>query len=72
MDHWDLVGKLRAPAGDALRRWAEMEGKSPTMRDDLYRSARASRPIQRIPIVVLATSGKLIAAFVHACVRSSQ
>jgi hypothetical protein len=71
VEPWEATINLRAKKPDALRQWADMEGKSPTMRDDLYRRHAARRLPRRSSLVLLATSGKLIAAFVHAWLNSS-
>jgi hypothetical protein len=72
VDHWNLIAKLRAPQADRLREWADMEGKSPTMRDDLYRRhalARQSRSFATAPVAI---SVKFIATVVHAWLSGSR
>jgi hypothetical protein len=49
-----------------------MEGKSPTMRDDLYRRITAAQPSRRNTFPLLIVSGKLIAAVVHAFLNGSR
>lgn len=72
MDHWDSLTTLRAPKSDPLRKWADMEGKSPTMSEDLYRRHVANRPPRRNALALLVMSGKLIAAAVHAWLTGSR
>jgi hypothetical protein len=56
MQHWH-PHIVRAERPGAVRQWADLEGKSPTMRDDLYQKyAEQPAPIlkQRSRIVLLA------------------
>jgi hypothetical protein len=56
MDLWQII----AERNDAIRRWAELEGKSPQMSDDLYqehvptRNRRARWPLAVLLLVLLA------------------
>jgi hypothetical protein len=51
---------------DALRKWAELEGKSAAMREDLYRSGKT--PLQPPPhtLVSLGISARLVAWAIEA------
>jgi hypothetical protein len=64
MDTWHSL-PLRAEAADPVRRWADLEGKSPTMRDELYRqhASRKSRTFQELPQALMAI--ELIAALLN-------
>jgi hypothetical protein len=72
VEQWNLIVKLRAPEGDALRQWAEMEGKSPTMRDDLYRRHSLVRQSRTSVPASFAISIKLIAAIVNSWLSGSR
>jgi hypothetical protein len=51
MEPWQCI----AERNDAIRKWAELEGKSPQMSDDLYRgyAEPAEEPQDRPPAVGL-------------------
>jgi hypothetical protein len=72
VDHFDLYAHLRASKPDPVRRWAELEGKSLTMCEDLQRR-HEPQPRKRLQFVALiAWSGKLIATILHAWFRDSR
>ena len=72
MDHWDSLTTLRAPRIDVVRKWADMEGKSPTMREDLYQSRVQPGAPPRNVLTLLVTSVKIVTAMVHAWVSDSR
>ena len=58
--HYDIV---RAAPSDAVRKWAELEGKSATTRDDLYRAQFTSeRPIKVRSALIFAAAEALAGA----------
>jgi hypothetical protein len=72
VDHWDSNSKLRAPESDPLRKWADMEGKSPTMSEDLYLSQAPRKPSSLNIVAFFAASTKLVAGIVHAWLSDSR
>ena len=72
MDHWDSNSKLRAPRTDPLRNWADLEGKSPTMSEDLYRENTPSAPTPLGALISIATGMKLVTGIVHAWLSDSR
>jgi len=61
MESHDINSMLRARQ-ERLRRWADLEGKSPTMRDDLYRQHASHRRLRRNPRRLAVRGGKLLVA----------
>ena len=60
--HYDIV---RAAPSDAVRRWAELEGKSATTRDDLYRAQVPSlRPI-KVKAELVFAAAEVLAGALH-------
>ncbi|HVT28748.1 MAG TPA: hypothetical protein VHE81_12110 [Lacipirellulaceae bacterium] len=55
---------VRATESDSIRRWATLEGKSATMKEDLLRRAQ-SRP-RRNRLVIVGSIAELAATLVHA------
>jgi hypothetical protein len=60
--HYDIV---RAAPSDAVRRWAELEGKSATTRDDLYRAQFTSAPPLRIKAAMIVAAAEVLAGALH-------
>jgi hypothetical protein len=52
MDHWHPIS-VRADKPDVVQRWAQLEAKSPAMREELCERYKAQRAIResRIPLV---------------------
>ncbi|HEX5470522.1 MAG TPA: hypothetical protein VFW73_01485 [Lacipirellulaceae bacterium] len=63
MDHWHAIS-VRANESGAIRRWATLEGKSATTREDLVRRVEA-RP-RRKRLIAVANMAEVAAAMVHA------
>jgi hypothetical protein len=60
--HYDIV---RAAPSDAVRQWAELEGKSATTRDDLYRTQFTSvRPVT-IKTATIIAAAEVLAGALH-------
>jgi hypothetical protein len=56
----------RARSHDVVRRWADLEGKSETMREDLYRD-NALRPMPSVKLQVgISVLGELVLAAIEA------
>ena len=68
MDQFDYYVRSRMSKPDAVRRWAEIEGKSETMSDDLYRDA--SQPAPPIEPIKVLSRAALIAKFIAAIVQA--
>jgi hypothetical protein len=66
VDYWNSTTRLRAPNADPLRRWADMEGKSPTMSEDLYQQCTETGAPHRDTSALFGASGKLFVAILHA------
>jgi hypothetical protein len=64
MNAWHPIG-MRRPAEDIVRTWANLEGKSPSTRDDLYRRYREPGAL-RISFAAMACLSKLVVTLVHA------
>jgi hypothetical protein len=72
MDHFDLYARMRASKSDPVRRWAEMEGKSPTMSDDLCRRHTPPRRPRMKLLPLLVASSKLVATIVQSWLDDSR
>lgn len=72
MDHWDLAARRHAPSSDPVRHWAEIEGKSPTMSEDLYEQQALHQPSRLNPLATIATAAKLLATIIHAWLNDSR
>ncbi len=66
MDHRHAIF-VRANEADSIRRWAALEGKSATMREDLLRRAQATPRRKRL--IVATNVAELAAALVHTYVH---
>jgi hypothetical protein len=62
VDHFDLYAKVRAsnPESDPVKRWAELEGKSDTMRDELYRRHAPTRCVRLKLSALILPGSKLV------------
>ena len=56
--HYDVV---RPAPSDAVRRWAELEGKSATTRDDLYRTQFTSVRLFRAKAASIVAAAEVLA-----------
>jgi hypothetical protein len=74
VDHFDLYAKVRAsnPETDPVKRWAELEGKSATMRDELYRRHVSTRRTQLKLSALILPGSKLIAAVLQSWFGNSR
>jgi hypothetical protein len=72
VDHFDFYAKVRASNPDPVRRWAELEGKSDTMRDELYRRHAAPRRSRLKLASLLLPGSKLIAAVLQSWFSNSR
>ena len=66
MDRWH-PNIVRADEPDVVHRWAELEGKSPTMREELYRHYVPQHTHLRNPIALIGVFGELLAALLDVC-----
>ncbi len=64
MDGWHSHDVHRRQP-DAVRRWADLEGKSPTMRHDLYARYAPPRPSRRRALSIASLAAEA-AAWLHA------
>ena len=60
--HYDLV---RAAPPDAVRQWAELEGKSATTRDDLWRGRRGRARQFTANTALISVAAELLAGALH-------
>jgi hypothetical protein len=60
--HFDFA---RAAPSDAVRQWANWEGKSPTTRDDLWRRQdKSARPI-KVNAALISAAAEVLAGALH-------
>jgi hypothetical protein len=69
MNNWHQ-NFVRATSSDAVHRWADLEGKSPTMRQDLHRRFAAKRASKQRAALKIVMLSKLIAAVLNAWWRA--
>jgi hypothetical protein len=62
---WQLLSP-RADCDDEIRRWADLEGKSATMRDDLYREHAPQPTLDRKPKARIGVLGELVIVVLEA------
>jgi hypothetical protein len=74
VDHFDLYAKVRAskPETDPVKRWAELEGKSDTMRDELYRRHVPARRVRLKLSALILPGSKMIAAVLQSWFGSNR
>jgi hypothetical protein len=72
VDHWDWNALLAARKSDPIQQWAEMESKSPTMRDEIYQRQMPAKTTRTNAIALLAVTAKLAATVVQAWLTRSR
>ena len=60
--HYDIV---RAAPSDAVRQWADLEGKSPTTRDDLFRGQRRRASRVKVSSALIGIVAEILAGTLH-------
>ena len=65
MDYWHPI-TVRAEEPDAAQRWAHLEGKSPTMREDLAQRYAPQKPTRRRRLSIAGIYCELIAVMLKA------
>lgn len=66
MDHWEAYVRSQERVLDPVRQWADLEGKSPTMSEDLYRSQTAPTNARVRLFATFATGAKLVVSALKA------
>jgi hypothetical protein len=61
VDHWDWNALLAARKSDPIQQWADMESKSPTMREEIYRDKLPAAPSRTNALALFVVSAKLLA-----------
>jgi hypothetical protein len=70
VDHSDWHALLRARKSDPIQQWADMESKSPTMRDEIYQSRLPVAPSRPNVLALFVVTAKLLATTLSWLTRS--
>jgi hypothetical protein len=71
VDHWDAYVRWREHSHDPVREWADLEGKSPSMSEDLYQAQMGEEETRSRVFAPLMLTAKLLTAVVKMLTMSN-